>query len=369
MKHLISNDDIASLCLELSLLLHAGVSTGDALSLLAEEGDRGGVLKAMAEQVDSGETLSAALRDSKAFPLYVCGLVEVGERTGRTEEALAALSQYYEDRVRLARRVRSALLYPAVMLALMLVVIGVLLVKVLPIFDDVYASLGGRLTGVAGGLLAIGRWLDSAMPVLWVLLALMLAGTLDVDVTSVIAVLSVAGLAVSMALQNTLSNLAGGLVLLVTKPFGPGDYVEADGVSGTVAAVNMAYTIFHTPDNKEIFVPNSQLSATKIINYNRLGRRRMDLKFTASYDAPTGRVRAAIQEVLSAVPGILDDPAPAVYLSEYQSSSIEYLVRLWAAAGDYWEVYYALLEGVRESFSRHGVEMTYDHLNVHIVEK
>ncbi len=171
MKRLISNDDISSLCLELALLLHAGVSTGDALSLLAEEGDRRGMLKAMAEQVDSGETLSAALRESGAFPTYVCGLVEVGERTGRTEEALSALSRYYEDRVRLARRVRSALLYPAVMLALMLVVIGVLLVKVLPIFDDVYASLGGRLTGVAAGLLTLGRWLEGAMPVLFAVLA------------------------------------------------------------------------------------------------------------------------------------------------------------------------------------------------------
>ena len=171
MKRLISNDDIASLCLELALLLHAGVSTGDALSLLAEEGDRRGMLKAMAEQVDSGETLSAALRESGAFSTYVCGLVEVGERTGRTEEALSALSRYYEDRVRLARRVRSALLYPAVMLALMLVVIGVLLVKVLPIFDDVYASLGGRLTGVAAGLLTLGRWLEGAMPVLFAVLA------------------------------------------------------------------------------------------------------------------------------------------------------------------------------------------------------
>ncbi len=171
MKRLISNDDIASLCLELALLLHAGVSTGDALSLLAEEGDRRGMLKAMAEQVDSGETLSAALRESGAFPTYVCGLVEVGERTGRTEEALSALSRYYEDRVRLARRVRSALLYPAVMLALMLVVIGVLLVKVLPIFDDVYAALGGRLTGVAAGLLTLGRWLEGAMPVLFAALA------------------------------------------------------------------------------------------------------------------------------------------------------------------------------------------------------
>ena len=171
MSRQISNDDIASLCMELSLLLHAGVSTGDALSLLAEEGVYQNMLKKMAEQVDSGSTLSTALRESGAFPIYVCGLVEVGERTGRTEEALAALSRYYEDRVRLTRRVRSALLYPAVMLALMLVVIGVLLVKVLPIFDDVYASLGGRLTGVAAGLLTLGRWLEQAMPVLFIVLA------------------------------------------------------------------------------------------------------------------------------------------------------------------------------------------------------
>lgn len=104
MKRMISSEEIASLCLELSLLLHAGVGTGDALSLLAEEGDSKGMLSAMAEQVDSGETLSTALRESGRFPVYVCGLVEVGERTGRTEEALAALSSYYEDRVRLADR-------------------------------------------------------------------------------------------------------------------------------------------------------------------------------------------------------------------------------------------------------------------------
>ena len=178
MKRMISSEEIASLCLELSLLLHAGVGTGDALSLLAEEGDSKGMLSAMAEQVDSGETLSTALRESGRFPVYVCGLVEVGERTGRTEEALAALSSYYEDRVRLARRVRSALLYPAVMLALMLVVIGVLLVKVLPIFDDVYASLGGRLTGVAGGLLNIGQWIEGAMPVLFTVLAVVILAVL-----------------------------------------------------------------------------------------------------------------------------------------------------------------------------------------------
>ena len=241
--------------------------------------------------------------------------------------------------------------------------VGVLVIRVLMKTVD-------RLLARSQKVEAIRSYIHTAVNIfLWVLLVLMLAGTLDVDVTSIIAMLSVAGLAVSMALQNTLSNLAGGLVLLVTKPFVVGDYVEADGISGTIAAVDMSYTAFVTPDNKQIFVPNSQLSATRITNFNRLGKRRMDLKFTASYDAPTAQVRAALQEALEAVPGIMGDPAPAIFLSEYQASSIEYLVRLWTLSGDYWDVYYALLEGVRDTFARHGVEMTYDHLNVHIVEK
>ena len=244
-----------------------------------------------------------------------------------------------------------------------MVLIGWLVIRVLMRMVD-------RMLDKSKSVAAIKTYIHTAVHVfLWFLLALILAGTLNIEVTSIIAMLSVAGLAVSLALQNTLSNLAGGLVLLVTKPFMVGDYVEADGVSGAIAAVDMAYTTFVTPDNKKIYVPNSQLSAAKIINYNALGSRRMDLKFTASYDAPTAQVRAAIQEVLDGTPGILADPAPVVYLSEYQSSSIEYLVRLWTASGDYWDVYYALLEGVRESFDRHGVEMTYDHLNVHIVER
>ena len=149
-------------------------------------------------------------------------------------------------------------------------------------------------------------YISSALRIfLWLLLGLMLAETLGIKATSIIAMLSVAGLAVSLALQNTLANLAGGLVLLVTKPFTLGDYVEADGISGTIAAINMVYTTFVTPDNREIFIPNSQLSAAKIINYNVLGKRRMDLKFTASYDAPTAQVRAALQESIAKFPQVL----------------------------------------------------------------
>ena len=177
MKSILSHEEISALCLELSLLLHAGVGLGDALALLSDESGRADqeMLSAMARQVDDGASLASAMKDSGRFPAYVCGLIEVGETAGRTEEALAALSRYYEDRVRMDRRVKSALLYPAVMLGVMLVVIAVLLVRVLPIFDDVYASLGGRLTGVAGGLLTLGQWMDKVMPVLWVLLAALVA--------------------------------------------------------------------------------------------------------------------------------------------------------------------------------------------------
>lgn len=175
MKQKLTHEEISSFSLELSLLLHAGVTVGDALALLADESgpDYHDLLDPMAQAVDDGASLSQALRQSGAFPVYVCGLVEVGERSGRTEEALRALSEYYEGRSRMGRKLRSALLYPAVMLVLMLVVIGVLLVKVLPIFDDVYAALGGRLTGAAGGLLALGRWLDAALPLVLAALALL----------------------------------------------------------------------------------------------------------------------------------------------------------------------------------------------------
>jgi type IV pilus assembly protein PilC len=161
------------LCLELSLLLHAGVGVGDGLSLLAEEETSGSLrplLSSLAQQVDDGVSLAAALQQSGRFPDYVWGLLEIGERSGRMEETLTALARHYEDRARLDRRLRSALLYPAVLLIIMLAVIVVLLTQVLPIFNQVYADLGGRLTGIAGGLLALGRGLDQAMPLLCILL-------------------------------------------------------------------------------------------------------------------------------------------------------------------------------------------------------
>ena len=171
----LSNLQTAGLCRELALLLHAGVSVGDGLSLLAQEESAAAlqpVLENMARYTDEGGSLAGAMREAACFPGYVCGLVEVGERSGRTEEALQALAGYYDAREQMDRRIRAALLYPSVLMLVMLVVIVVLLSRVLPVFNDVYASLGGELTGLAGGLLTLGLGLDAAMPVLCAVLAI-----------------------------------------------------------------------------------------------------------------------------------------------------------------------------------------------------
>lgn len=171
----LNNREISGFCLELSLLIHSGVGIGDGLALLAEEesdASQRELCKQLSESADRGINLADSVRECGRFPDYVCGLLEVGEKSGRTEEALTALSRYYEDRARLDRQVRSALLYPSVLLVIMLAVIGVLLIKVLPVFNEVYSYLGASLSGIAGGLLSLGKALDAAMPFLCVLLGL-----------------------------------------------------------------------------------------------------------------------------------------------------------------------------------------------------
>lgn len=256
-----------------------------------------------------------------------------------------------------------ALTLDKVVHVLLLILVGVVVIRV-------FLKLLDRVLARSKSLKSLSRYIHSVAKIsMAFILVLMVAEDMGIHTTSLVAMLSVAGLAVSLALQNTLSNVAGGIMLLVTNPFQVGDYVEADGIAGTVHAIDLSYTAIITIDGKEIFVPNSQLAGTKIVNYTVLGRRRVDLNFTASYDAPTATVKQAIGEVLEDIPQIIAEPAPEIHLSDYQASSIQYVVRAWTAAADYWTVYYAIQEGVREAFDRHGVEMTYDHLNVHILDR
>lgn len=165
--------EISSFCQELAWLVHSGVRVGDGLHLLAEEEKEEGwknCLTVMAEQADDGLPLSEIIKNAGCFPVYVQGILNVGETTGRLEESLHALTKYYQSREQLNNRVRGALLYPSILLLLMLIVIVILLTQVLPVFQSVFTSLGGELGGLAGGLLTLGLWMNKIMPVLLVLM-------------------------------------------------------------------------------------------------------------------------------------------------------------------------------------------------------
>lgn len=204
--------------------------------------------------------------------------------------------------------------------------------------------------------------------VLWVVTVLIAADQLGIPVTSLVALLSVLSLAVSLAVQNVLANVAGGLVLLVTKPFAVGDYVDTPCGAGTVKELTLTYTYLDTPDGLRIAAPNSSLSAGKITNYTTLGTRRIQHSVSASYDAPVQTVRQALLDAVARTPGLLESPGPEVYVNAYGESGIEYIVRSWARTADYWTAYYALLENIKAAFDEKSVEMPYNHLNVHIVD-
>ncbi len=204
---------------------------------------------------------------------------------------------------------------------------------------------------------------------LWVLTVIIVAGAFGVNVASLVAVLSVAGLALSLSIQNMLTNFFSGILLLVNKPFREGDFVEVGDKVGTVQGVGFFTTILCTPDNISISIPNGQLTSAAVKNYSTEVTRRIELKFSASYDAATETVKSAIHEAISADSRILMKPEPFVRLFSYDSSAITYVVRVWVKNGDYWDVYFDLNEKVRDAFERYKVEMTYDHINVHMLEK
>ncbi len=208
--------------------------------------------------------------------------------------------------------------------------------------------------------------ISSARACLWFLLILMVADAVGIPVSSIFALLGVAGLAVSLALQNTLSNLAGGLQVLLSRPFEVGDYIDTDQGSGKVAEIGLAYSKLSTVDNKEVLIPNHLIASTKIVNHTASGLRRVDLVFPASYQAPTKTVRQAILEVTEGVKEILQDPAPEVFLTEFADSAILFTLRAWTNTDDYWPVRHRLMEEVRESFVKYHIEIPYKQVDIHM---
>lgn len=192
--------------------------------------------------------------------------------------------------------------------------------------------------------------------------------TLGISVTSLVAVLSVCGLAVSLAVQNFLSNVAGGLQLAASKPFKEGDFVEAGGTSGVVHEIGLFYTKLNSPDNKLVQIPNSAIVSSNIINYSSEDKRRVDLTISTSYDAPIEQVKEVLSRLVGEHALTLATPVPQISILEYGDSAIKYTVRVWCANEDYWTVYFDLMDAIKPAFDAAGIEMTYPHVNVHMIE-
>ncbi len=200
---------------------------------------------------------------------------------------------------------------------------------------------------------------------LMVLLVITVVSALGVNTTSFAALLASAGVAVGMALSGNLQNLAGGILLLLFKPYKVGDYISAQGVEGVVKAIQIFHTILTTVDNKEIFVPNGALSSGSVVNFSKNELRRVDQTVTVEYGTDVEAVRQAVLDIAKADPRVLTDPAPFVALSALADSSVNFTVRFWVKSADYWGVFFDTNRKVYEEFNRRGIQFPFPQIQVH----
>ena len=221
-----------------------------------------------------------------------------------------------------------------------------------------------KLKGAAGDFLA--SLLKAALLIIYVIILLSLLG---VDTTSLVAIFTALSLAVSLAVQGTISNVASGIMLISSKPFEEGDYVEIDGTAGTVETITISCTKLKTGDNKVVVIPNSTVTSSNIINYSTKETRRVDLKLSVAYGSDVEKVKELVLDVIAGHDNILKDPAPFVRLSEHGASSLDFTVRVWVKQADYWPVSFDLKEELLAAMCENGIEIPFNQLDVHVVNK
>ncbi len=194
-----------------------------------------------------------------------------------------------------------------------------------------------------------------------IFLIIVVASKLGVDTTSFAAVIAAAGLAIGLALQGSLSNFAGGVLLIIFKPYKIGDLIEAQGVLGVVKEIEIFTTKLTTPDNKLAIVPNGAMSNGNIVNYTAEGKMRVDTTIGIGYDEDIKKAKEVLLEVLTSNPKVLQDPAPSVNVSELADSSVNFAVRPFCKPEDYWDVYFGTLEGCKLALDKAGIEIPYPH--------
>ena len=206
----------------------------------------------------------------------------------------------------------------------------------------------------------------------YVLLAAVVIAALDqagINVTSFLAILGAAGLAIGLALKDSLSNFAAGVMLIMLKFFEKGDYIIAAGTSGTVSAINIFNTVLTSPDNKKVIVPNSAILAGTIVNVTANDTRRVDLVIGIGYNDDLLKAKQLLKKIVSEDSRILSSPAPQIEVSELADSSVNFAVRPWCKTGDYWGVYFSLTEKVKLIFDQEGISIPYPQTDVHLYKK
>lgn len=202
--------------------------------------------------------------------------------------------------------------------------------------------------------------------VLKVLLVVSVIGMMGIEMTSFIAILGAAGLAVGLALSGTLQNFAGGVIILIIKPFKVGDYIEAQGYAGSVNEIQIFNTILKTPDNVTIIIPNGSLSTGSVKNYSTEAQRRVDFVFGVAYGDDYDQAKSVITKIVEADSRIFSDPAPFIVLSELADSSVNITVRVWAQASDYWAIKFDITEQVYKEFPKAGLNIPFPQMDLHI---
>ena len=189
---------------------------------------------------------------------------------------------------------------------------------------------------------------------------------IGIETTSFIAVLGAAGLAIGLALQGSLANFAGGVLVLLFKPFRVGDFIDAQGVAGTVSEIQIFNTILTTPDNKKVIVHNSQITGGSITNFSAHDTRRVDMVFGIGYGDDIAEAKSILESLVHEHELVLNDPAPVVRLHELADSSVNFICRPWTKTGDYWAVYWDITHAVKESFDSNGISIPFPQQDMHV---
>lgn len=251
------------------------------------------------------------------------------------------------------------------LIAALIFVVGFFLIKWIKKFIKTSPKLNKVDSGVRSFLASF------SVIALYIVLFVTIAAVLGVPITSFLTVLASCGVAIGLALQGALSNFAGGILILLFKPFKVGDYIEASGGEGVVQEITVVYTVLLTADNKRITIPNGTLTNAVVKNYSAEETRRVDLTFNTACSCDMEKTREVIMDVIKANALALQDPAPFVKLSQHTDSALEFTARVWCKSADYWTVYFDMREGVERAFIASGIETPYPQMDIRVksVEK